>query len=85
MSKGGHIVEGTDTREWPDGHTARITHGEWSGCLADVYKDDIGEGWHIEITGIPDSGDKSVAWDAWFENRTDVLQKLQDLGVQGQP
>lgn len=68
--------------EWPNGHSGPIIHGEWAGCWAHVYRDDVGEGWHIEIEGVPESGGKSVHWDSWFENRSDVLSTVEDLGLQ---
>jgi hypothetical protein len=66
---------------WPNGTSGRISRGQWEGCWADVYSDDIGEGWHIEISGVPsDGGSGPVNWDSWFETRDDVLDCIRDMG-----
>jgi hypothetical protein len=41
---------------WPNGTSGRISKGQWEGCWADVYSDDAGGGWHIEISGVPVHG-----------------------------
>lgn len=67
---------------WPNGTSGRISRGQWEGCSSDVYSDDTGGGWHIEVSGVPSHGSSDpVAWDSWFETRDDLLESVREMGI----